>query len=589
MAIFEPQRRRLSELLDDIHVGAIQLPEFQRSYVWNRGRRYHLLDSMQKNYPVGTLLFLELSPRSPASAFNRRLVSGVDELGPAAKAEPEELILDGQQRLTSLYRAFSRSVEEWTCLDVHALFQEVGLSEGIEIDFEKFLKGHKPTKSSEELLWNKNLLPLYLVMPSKRERPLIERLTEYRESLKEDGQEELADFVVKVLPGYLESFSGYELPVVSLSKDLTISAIAGIFTELNNTGQKLSAFDLCVAKFFSGGVHLRDLLEDAKEKVEHFRNLDSDGTAALQYLAMLQSREGKPISSKKAKLVDGLEAEFVKANWSIATSSIGSLGNLLEEIGFGSSKTLPYDAVIPGLALAIDLLRKDNAKESEIRVALMRFIVGTGLSQRYTEGTDSKRESDVDEFREFVRDGIQPPHLMNPVNTSTMISTRLSGARFKSFLGICNAESPKDLISNVALGLDHPKRAQAEIHHVFPKSHLDKVSSKKIAKDRPWELALNTMLLSPESNKWVSNDPPSAYIARTINHLVEREQLSQNAAERRVRQSLEMQMIDGAAFGCMLKDDYEGFLTARAKTFALKLQELGLEAQFYDQVAEDDS
>ena len=589
MAIFEPQRRRLSELLDDIHAGAIQLPEFQRSYVWNRGRRYHLLDSMQKNYPVGTLLFLELSPRSPAAAFNRRLVSGVDELGPAGKAEPEELILDGQQRLTSLYRAFSRSVEEWTCLDVHALFKEVGLNEGVEIDFEKFLKGHKPTKSSEELLWNKNLLPLYLVMPSERERPFIERLTEYRESLKENGQQDLADFVVKVLPSYLESFSGYELPVVSLSRDLTISAIAGIFTELNNTGQKLSAFDLCVAKFFSGGVHLRDLLEEAKEKVEHFGALDSDGTATLQFLAMLQTHEGRPISSKKAKLVDGLEASFVKANWSTATSSIGNLGDFLEEIGFGSSKTLPYDAVIPGLALAVELLRKDKAKQSEIRVALIRFIVGTGLAQRYTEGTDSKRESDVPEFREFVRDGSPPEHLLTPFNTASMMSTRLTGARFKSFLGLCNAESPKDLISNVALGLDHPKRAQAEIHHVFPKSHLDKVSSKKLAKDRPWELALNTMLLSSESNKWVSNDPPSAYISRTINHLMERENLSEDAAERRIRQALEMQMIDEAAFECMKKNDYDGFLVARAKAFALKLQTIGLQAQFYDEVPEDDS
>lgn len=583
MAIFEPQKRRLSELLDSIDEGEIQLPEFQRSYVWNRGRRYHLLDSMQKNFPVGTLLLLQLSANSAAKAFKFRLISGVDELGPAAKVEPTELILDGQQRLTSLYRAFSRNSPEWTCLDVKALFERVGLQENQDIDFEEFLRHHKQMASSEHLLFTKHLLPLHLVMPSKRERPLAEKLIEYRDYLIDHGDEAVAEFVLKVLPSYLGSFANYELPVVSLSKGLTISAIAGIFTELNNTGQKLTAFDLCVAKFYASGLSLRNLLDESTQTIDHFNWLDPDGTTTLQYLALHKNaKEAGYVSSKKSKLVDSLDAETVDSNWKSASIAIGKFGGYIQEIGFGSKKTLPYEAVIPGLSFAISSISPKQAKPAEIRNALTRFIIGTGLNQRYTEGTDSKREADVDDFFRLVTEGQTPDHLSQSINTALLVSTGLAGARFKTFLGLLNSESPKDFLTNQPLGLDAPDRAQAEIHHIFPKSHMEKVSSKRIQKEKRWEVALNALLLTPETNKWVSNDPPSTYLKRSIDHLVSNENLNEKAAKARVKAVLEMQFIDDEAYRCLQKDDFDGFVVARAKALALKLQMLGLDAQFID-------
>ena len=583
MAIFEPQKRRLAELLDSIDDGEIQLPEFQRSYVWNRGRRYHLLDSMQKNFPVGTLLFLQLSANSAARAFKFRLISGVDETGSAAKVEPSELILDGQQRLTSLYRAFSRNSAEWTCLDVKALFEKVGHLEDQDIDLEEFLRPHKQVASSENLLFTKHLLPLHLAMPSKRERPLAEKLIEYRDSLLDYGDEQLAEFALKVLPSYLSSFANYELPVVSLSKGLSISAIAGIFTELNNTGQKLTAFDLCVAKFYASGVSLRTLLDEATETIDHFNWLDPDGTTTLQYLALHKNaNETQYASSKKSKLVDSLDAETVEANWKPASISIGKFGGFLQEIGYGSKRTLPYDAIVPGLSFAIASISAKKAKPAEVRTALKRFIVGTGLNQRYTEGTDTKREADVDDFVKMVTEGKTPEHLSHSINTALLVPTGLAGARFKTLLGLLNSEAPKDFLNNMPLGLDVPDRTQAEIHHIFPKSHMVKISSKRVQKEKRWEVALNALLLTPETNKWVSNDPPSTYLDRSIAYLVSNEHLNEKAAKTRVKAALEMQFIDDDAYSCLEKDDFDGFIVARAKTLALKLQMLGLDAQFID-------
>lgn len=588
MSTFEPQKRRITELMRRIHDGDLQLPEFQRDFKWNRRQRYHLLDSMQKNFPIGTLLFLELGPDSAAKVFKHRLLSGVDETGPASKQKPQELILDGQQRLTSLYRAFSRNSPEWTCLDVKALFEHVGLNEEVEIDLEEFLRPQKSTKSSENILFNKHFLPLFMTLPSEMERPIYEKLYDYKRSLEEHGHAELAEFAVKVLPSYLKVFDAYELPVVRLAKGLSISAIAGIFTELNNTGQRLTSFDLCVAKFYPKGIHLRDLLESSQQKLPHFEWLDSDGTSTLQVVAMMKSHEftnsgeAKNVSSKKAKLVDALEAEWVAERWNEAAGAISYLGELMTKAGFTSSKTLPYDAVVPGLALGIHMSKTQGVKEASLVTSLRTFILSSGLTARYTEGTDSKRESDVAEFVDYAVNDERPHHLHASFNAKDLISTGLSGAKYKSFLALLNGLSATDPLNDTALGLDHPIHSQAELHHIFPKSHLEKISSKKVTRNKPWDSALNIMFLTPETNKWVSNDPPSTYIERIIANLTQSGKLKADAAERRLKKSFDSQLIDDEAWEYLKRDDFDNFLASRSRAVALKLQTLGVESEYSD-------
>jgi uncharacterized protein with ParB-like and HNH nuclease domain len=83
---------KLSTILDQIDNGTILLPEFQRGYVWNRDQVRALMRSMYREYPVGSLLIWETEPASSA-------IRGSDKLGSGSK----RLLLDGQQRITSLY------------------------------------------------------------------------------------------------------------------------------------------------------------------------------------------------------------------------------------------------------------------------------------------------------------------------------------------------------------------------------------------------------------------------------------------------------------------------------------------------------
>lgn len=576
---FDPQKRRLDQLLPQIRSGEIQLPEFQRNYVWKWGQRFHLLNSVQKGYPIGTLLFLETSADSAGSVFKSRLVQGVDETSEAKSASPNELILDGQQRLTTLFQAFNRSGNYWYCLDLKELFKATGGQKNVEVDIEDFVKRQRASKSPQSTLHNKHLLPLFFVVVDEDDRSLVEIIVEYQRTLGPE-EKEFGDFLIKNLESYLKPFRDYELPVVRLSKSLSISAIATIFTELNNTGQKLTAFDLCVAKFFPAGINLRLLLDEKVATDSDFARLDPEGTASLQSIALLKNQGAKGLSSKKAKLVETLQPEWVDELWASSTDGISSLGKLFSQTGFGSSKTLPYESVIPSLSVAITLLKQKGKSEASIQTRLRTFILGTGFNARYTEGTDAKRDNDVPEFMSYVSESKIPDHLTEVFNTHSLISSGLSGAKYAAFLGLLNGENLKDFKEDQAVGFGLPYKSNGEVHHIFPKKYLQTFLPATEAKKKA-DVVLNTTILLPETNNDISDKQPSTYLKLIKKELVAKGHCADdNAADKRLRDTLRAHLIDADGFDCLLKDDFEGFLEARAKALAEKLKSLGVGAEY---------
>ena len=95
--MFDSTKQDLKAILADIDAGKLQLPEFQRDYVWNNSDVRSLIASVAKGYPIGALLTLQIGGEVK---FLPRLIEGVLK----KTVEPTELLLDGQQRMTSLYQ-----------------------------------------------------------------------------------------------------------------------------------------------------------------------------------------------------------------------------------------------------------------------------------------------------------------------------------------------------------------------------------------------------------------------------------------------------------------------------------------------------
>ncbi len=581
---FDPQSRKLSELLQDIRDCALQLPEFQRSYVWKWSQRFHLLSSVQKGFPVGTLLFLELGKDSAGAVFQARPLEGVTK--PEIETNATELVLDGQQRLTTLFQAFSADSSKWVCVDLKKMFEAVGTESDLEIDFEDFLKHRSKNKSPETVLHNLHLLPLFFVVGTFQKKDLNERLLDYAETLVDEADEEYRSFVQRVLPKYLEPFREYALPVVRLRKNLDLAAVALIFTELNNTGQKLTAFDLCVAKFFPNGVHLRDYLERAQAD-EFFARFDPDGTTTLQTIALMKNRELGKVSSKKAQLVKSLRPEWVRDEWDNAVSRVTHLSKIMAKVGFASSNTLPYDAVIPGLSVALGDPQIETVPPAKVESKLRTFLLATAFTSRYTEGTDSKRESDVTDFLQFASLDSRPDFLDLPINTLTLLRAKPNGAKYAGFLALLNGEQLMDFRENQLVGDSISHKHQAEIHHIFPKAYLNSTLPKHESQEKPWDSLLNMTYVLPETNTFISDKAPADYLQQIASYLV-----ATNAATTkedawlRIRTTLRNHLIEDDGFEAMMNNNFQDFKIARARALSEKLRRIGVQSTFED--AEED-
>ena len=176
MTNYQPLDVKLLDAVAWIEEGKVQLPDFQRNFKWSPSQQAGLLDSIQKRYPTGTLLLLELSSEGE-QPFGSRPFSGVATTTEKAKY----LVLDGQQRLTSCYKALSGNNTFWFAIDVLRLFQTTGGKAGRPIDLEDHLVRARPSAHPESLLYTKNLLPLSML---RDKETLKERIRQYRKNLR---------------------------------------------------------------------------------------------------------------------------------------------------------------------------------------------------------------------------------------------------------------------------------------------------------------------------------------------------------------------------------------------------------------------
>ena len=100
METFDSTKRSLFEILKDVHEGKIQLPDFQRGWIWDDTRIREIIASVAKSFPIGAIMLLETGNENVR--FKTKPVEGVKLDG---DVKPDLLILDGQQRITSLYQA----------------------------------------------------------------------------------------------------------------------------------------------------------------------------------------------------------------------------------------------------------------------------------------------------------------------------------------------------------------------------------------------------------------------------------------------------------------------------------------------------
>lgn len=396
MNIFEDTNpRRLSELLTLIHSNDMALPDFQRSFVWDPSETQELIISIASNYPAGSILRVKNSN----TLFAVREFEGAPKLN---SRNPIYLILDGQQRLTSLYQAFYGKGE-------HKFFIDLGYLMGGK-DFEESIFHLRVSKANKKYdtieKQAKNLiLPLDVICGDSRGYyGWMDEIIEEKNLSKEESSN-LRNKMRDIYKNWIESIEHYEFPVVTLSENTSGDAVCTIFETLNRTGVKLSVFELLTARFWPEGVNLRSLYDTALKECSLLDDFKIDPYYILQAISLLKPE--KAPSCKRKDLLRELNSKLINEHWADVTDAFNTILQILsEDCGVLMSQWLPYNTILIPMAAvwgkqkeATGMLIGTNRKK------LTQWFWCSVFSQAYENSPNSQAAKDFTELNQWIQGG----------------------------------------------------------------------------------------------------------------------------------------------------------------------------------------
>ena len=396
MSIFEDTNpRALKDLLSEIRNCTTVLPDFQRDFVWEPSATQELIVSIASNYPAGSILRV----RDAKRVFAVREFEGAPVLN---GAKHTFLVLDGQQRLTSLYQAFYGVGEHRYFLSLDKLIEGADFEEAIF----HVRASTKWAKAREDFVQQANelLLPLSVLKGGAGDfgrwgRKVARQLSDDQRITLEDALDEIDERWISVM-------DDYHFPVVTLSDKTEPDALCTIFETLNRTGVKLSVFELLTARFWPRNIKLRELWEKALENHSVIADFAVDPYYVLQAIS-LASR--KAPSCKRSDVLN-MAASDITTWWDKVVFGLATgLEILRDDCKVMLPKWVPYQTILPPLAAV--LARAGSPKTAEAgahREKLKRWFWCAVFGQVYESSPNSKAAKDVVEILPWLSDGDPP-------------------------------------------------------------------------------------------------------------------------------------------------------------------------------------
>lgn len=555
--------RPISELMISINKGAIQLPDFQRGWVWEDGRIKALIASITNNYPVGAAMFLEYG--NDNIRFKYRVIEGVT----ATDVIPTELILDGQQRLTSIYSSlYSRNAVHTrtdkgkkifryyyidikkacdpNCDRVDAIFS-VPETRIITSNFGRNIELDLSDRTKE---FENKMFPLNLILDFPEEQNWQNEYYAFY-NYNQEIIKEFTEFNKKIIMQTLQ----YKIPVISLGKDTPKEAVCQVFENVNTSGVSLTVFELVTAIFAMDDFELRKDWEERKAKY-----FDGDllscitATDFLTACTLLSTyKKGGTVSCKKKDVLnlslkdynnfaDALSEGFVEAE------------KILQEERVFSNKDLPYSTQLIPLAALCTLLSNGNRiKVTNIKNKIRQWYWCGVFGELYGGANETRYVNDVVGVMNWIENNGNVPKTIqesyfNPTRLLTLQSRQ--SAAYKGIMALILKNHCKDFISGREMDFTVYKSENIDIHHIFPRSYCEK---NNLSKEK-WNSVVNKTPISYSTNREIGGVAPSEYLKK----IEEKGQVDYNS----LNDYLQTHLIDVSA---ARSNDFEKHIVLRAK------------------------
>ncbi len=580
MSTFDSKKLLLKDILQDIQIGKIQLPDFQRGWVWDDDHIRDLLVSIARFFPIGAIMLLETGGEVK---FQTRPVEGLESIVDG-KIKPEKLILDGQQRLTTLTQAIvlntpvntrtskGKPIKRYYYFNIErALENPNALDESIvAVDENKQIRSDFGRKvdldlSSMEAECKQLYFPCNQIMNSDK----------WEEVLIEVAPENMKIYMV-FRKQIINSFRTYHLPVIELTKDTSKEAVCLVFEKVNTGGVQLSVFELITASYAAEGYNLRDdwygskirNVESRKERLEKEPLLEGiEAPEFLQAVTLLYTHERKkqdiaqgktgkqirPISAKRADVLQ-LPLEAWR-HWADEVENGFILAaRFLKKESFYDRRELPYTTQLVPLAAVMARL-KDRWLEPKIYDKLARWFWSGVLGELYGGAVETRIANDYEELLIWFEDDERLPRtvkeaVFQPERLDTLRS-RLSAA-YKGISVLILREGAKDWYWKATIKELDAQEIALDIHHIFPRAWCED-KSRKIGRDR-YDSILNKTFISYKANRKIGGDAPSVYLPRI--------QQEKNV-QLNNQQMDELLQSHALSPELLRKDDFDGFIEDR--------------------------
>lgn len=525
--LFKEVHYSLGGLINDIGLGRIGLPDIQRPFVWANAKVRDLFDSMYRGYPVGYFLFWQTG----AEGADTKVIGDTNK-----QKSPSLLIVDGQQRLTSLYAANRRE----------AVLRENFQREHIRIAF----RPQSGTFAVPDATTERD--PEYILDISEVfSRPTHKTIGEYLKRLSAartvtDAEEEAVAEAI----GRLSGLTNFPFIALELSQTCTEEQVADVFVRINSEGKKLnqSDFILTLMSVFwdEGRTELEMFCRAARQPAaagqaspfnalfqpdpDHLLRVDvgvAFRRARLEHVySLLRGKDlstGESSPEQRANQFDKLrDAQGRVLNLTYWADFL----NIVRAAGYRSAKTI---SSVNALVFAYQLYllgRTEYAVEGfKLKNAIARWLFMSLLTGRFTSSPESRMEQDLAELREMTSAEqflarlatVETATLTDDYWTKTLpLDLATSAGRSPALFGFYAAQTllgARALFSamNVVDLLDPPAQGQKkalERHHLFPRQYLKGMGVESV---RDINQIANYALVEWDDNIAISDAPPSQY------------------------------------------------------------------------------
>jgi hypothetical protein len=521
MEIF-PDKRQLIGLVEQAYEGKICLPNFQRDFVWTREEVADLMRSIIRGYFIGSLLLLRCETSNPP--FAPEFLRGAKQQ--ARGPEPSHLILDGQQRITSLIYALTApnlslkdsSQRRFFFVNLDKLLAE---PDSDDIIFDRAKRELRGLDEAEEQ-YAQRMLPCTALFTQQAFYRWRDGFEDWLRSTEPDLLSRYRDEWRDGWTSAVTSFQTFQAPLVELpsvndSDSDSIGRVCAIFEKLNSTGVELSVYDLLTARLYRSGIRLHDLWNESCASHQRLRSWSKGkadehkfGVLVLRTLALLRGLDPKP------RILIDLSPVGFEDDWRRAAAAMERALELIKHTGpdgFGvfDEKWLPGFGLIPILA-ALRAEIEDHKLGHAERQDLRHWYWCNVFMERYSSSVESKSRKDYQEMTGHWLDGKDKPEVFQEARNWI-------GA--PSFRIRSSASYASSVYSGVfcLLALHHARDwhhgeeitlQELNDHHIFPRAYLQRHN---ITRRVDVNSITNRTLISDGTNQRIKAKAPAVYCA----------------------------------------------------------------------------